>query len=118
MATTDSSENLTRAPSVGTLWDGPDTLAVNVAKAALMEMGRADLARGVRTNRAGVPTLWHASSDSAVVAKAFLLGHQAAGHDAKLVQFEGEPAVDCQECYDRIEALALVHLVQGEADRG
>ena len=97
---------LDRAPDLPPLWNGPDTQAVVVARAALMEVGRADLARLTHTNRVGMPSARHDDSDTGVLVRAFCLGHVAAGHDAKVVHHNGVPAIWCQKCYDRIEALS------------
>lgn len=102
-------DELERAPDLPSLWDGPDPLGVSVARAALMEAGRVNLARLVRPNRIGNPMVSdlavHDASDLDLVARAFLLGHLAEGHDARIVTWEGRPAIHCQECYERTIAL-------------
>jgi len=87
-----------------------ENVAVMVAKAALCEAGFPDLAAQVQANRIGVPTL---KSDEAhrqyrpIIARAFLLGHQAAGHPAVAGRginsaFEWVDTVDCP-CIDEAE---------------
>lgn len=87
--------------------DEYEPLAIQVAKAALCEVGLPDLAAMVRANKIGVPTI---ESDEAhrqhrpAIARAFLLGHQAAGHPAKASRginsdFEWVDTVDCP-CID------------------
>ena len=69
----------------GPLRPGPDPVQVVVARAALIEVGRADLAEHVHANRIGAPSLLpehRADTDEMVTMRAFLLGHIAAGHAA------------------------------------
>jgi hypothetical protein len=75
-----------------------EPIAVTVARAALCEAGRPDLARGVRANKIGVPSLRHQDQDHQVVVKAFLLGHLAAGHQARIINDGG--GIGCDECWD------------------
>ena len=88
------------------LWDGPDTRAVIVARNALREVGRGDIAERVVPNRAGMPSVLHVDRDREVVVKAFLLGHLAEGHHAELNDSDGELGIWCQECYERLMSLA------------
>ena len=53
---------------------------VEVARAALCEAGREDLAAGVEANKAGWPSVVHTSVDRDVIAKAFWLAHIATCH--------------------------------------
>lgn len=67
------------------LWPGPDPVQVLVARAALIEVGRSDLAEHVHANRIGAPSLLpehRGVGDGPVIGRAFLLGHRAAGHRA------------------------------------
>ena len=69
----------------------PTERAVQVAKAALMEAGRPDLAAGVYPSSAGWPSHallggWctagqHHGAEGDLMIKAFVLGHRAAGHE-------------------------------------
>lgn len=76
---------------------------VEVAKAALCEIGRPDLALGVKPNKAGnpsIPGIWPASpfrpvEEQAVIVRAFLLAHRSAGHDAERRGL----AVYCRTCH-------------------
>ncbi len=91
----------------------PLPIAVEVARAALCEVGLVDLAVQVTANRDGIPTL---NNDAlhrkfrSQIARAFLLGHQAAGHPAVLGRglspdFEWVDSVSCSVCADRLEAM-------------
>lgn len=90
---------LVPAPDLPPLWDGPDTVAVLVARAALMEVGRPDLAAATVPNRAGMPSSHHDDADTPILVRAYLLGHLAEGHDAQLAEGGG---IWCQECFDHI----------------
>jgi hypothetical protein len=88
---------------------GPDPVAVIVAKGALIEVGRADLATKVTTNKHDMPMLvaYH-GVDREVIARAFVLGHQAAGHDARYSTWnlDNVPSVHCETCIERMERAA------------
>lgn len=78
-----------------------DISPVDVARAALLEVGRPDLAAAVFANRAGNPRVgWPLYHEADTLVPAFVLGHQATGHDARLGTFDGLPCVDCATCYD------------------
>lgn len=80
------------------------SLAVQVAKAALLEVGRADLAERVQPNRAGWPSIRHGADDHDVIVKAFYLGHKATGHDCRIALAPDWhtdamlPAILCETC--------------------
>ena len=89
--------------AAGPMTASGESRQVTVAKAALCEAGHPDLAALVRTNRIGAPTI---ANDEAhrchrpVIARAFVLGHQAAGHPAHLGRginsaFEWVDTVEC-----------------------
>lgn len=77
------------------------TTAVDVAKAALCEAGRPDLAQRVEMSRHGYPKIRRhdAQQVEGVVLRAFLLGHLAEGHDDHLCPDSyGRMSIHCSEC--------------------
>jgi hypothetical protein len=85
--------------------------AVEVAKAALCEVGLPDLAAMVEPNRAGIPMICNDAAHKAhrsPIARAFVLGHQAIGHPATVGRgitsdFEWVDCCDCPTCAARLE---------------
>ena len=76
--------------------------AVPIAKAALIEAGRPDLAARVEINRAGWPMMAHTDSEHDVIVRAFWLGHVSSGHRAHIgVDDEsGLLCIDCVDCWE------------------
>lgn len=88
------------------------SIAVDVAKAALCEVGYPELAEEVTTNRAEWPTLdpIFVDTDQArdAVVKAFWLGHKAGGHtDCYIINIQGDPGIHCDTCWALWEAEGL-----------
>lgn len=87
-----------------------NTIAVEVARAALMEVGHPELAASVVPNRVGNPKIttddWDRDPEGCrpwreVIVRAFCLGHLAAGHACRVVTDpdDGLPALWC-DCVD------------------
>lgn len=73
---------------------------VEIAKAALMEAGRPDIAASVLPNRAGVPGAYWLEDhpeDEDVIVRAFLMGHLAMRHVA-----HRRIGVCCHTCWDHM----------------
>ena len=76
------------------------TDAVDVARAALCEVGRPDIAERVRANRSGWPSVKHGDDDHDVIVRAFLLAHLSAGHHARAsIDMWGDKGIYCVECH-------------------
>jgi hypothetical protein len=81
--------------------DEVETAPGAVARAALCEVGRSDLAENVGSNRVGNPTLrpeHRGPGDQHVIVKAFLLDHLSRGHHARL----DDEGIRCDECYGSV----------------
>jgi hypothetical protein len=78
------------------------SLAVTVARAALTEAGRPDLAIRVNENRAGWPSMRHSNGEHETVVRAFWLGHIATGHQATIGTDDdtGLPYINCNTCWE------------------
>jgi hypothetical protein len=81
-----------------------EPVAVRVAKAALCEAGRPDIASLIEATRDAMPTLHPFDADRLVdgpdpvlTRRAFLLGHLAAGH-VNDHQDDDEGGICCGEC--------------------
>lgn len=75
---------------------------VQVAKAALCEAGRVDLAERVHANRAGWPSIIDtADSDRRVVVRAFWLAHRSTGHRRCFLDPRPAGGIVCHDCEDQ-----------------
>lgn len=79
-----------------------DSQAVVVARAALIDAGRPDLAARVNENRAGWPTMAHTDAEQDIVVHAFWLGHISTGHRAHIGSdvSTGLPCINCEDCWE------------------
>lgn len=77
--------------------------AVDVARAALREVGRGDLAERVNENRGGWPTMVHHDHDRDVVVRAFWLGHVTSHPTAVIAHDEATDGscILCDVCEGR-----------------
>jgi hypothetical protein len=79
------------------------TTAVTVARAALIEAGRPDLAARVNENKAGWPTMAHTDGEHEIVVRAFWLGHISTGHRAAIERDpldDDMPGIFCDDCWE------------------
>lgn len=79
------------------------TIGVQVAAGALIEMGYQETADRVMPNRKGAPTIRQLDRGGAphhIIVKAFLLGHLAMGHDARLIEHPN--AIRCVTCWPEL----------------
>lgn len=97
---------------------------MTVARGALIEAGRPDLAAAIELHGlAAIPVLHDISvhkPNRAIVVKAFYLAHLAAGHRCWISENLGEePVLVCPECANTVlDAAAKVVAADIEAERG
>lgn len=74
-----------------------------MARAALIEAGRPDLAVSVNENRIGFPTMASLERDRPVIVKAFWLGH-ITRHPGARIGYDkptNGPCIECLDCEGR-----------------